>query len=343
LEFRNNRPLYDWFIDSINESRGAYSRWGPRVHHPQQIEFARLNLTYTVMSKRFLLTLVQQQKVWGWDDPRMPTIAGIRRRGYPSQAIRNFCEDVGVTTQESVIDVVRLENAVRDHLNKTAPRTMCVLRPIKVTIENWPEGTFDALDFVINPEDPAAGTRKVRFGRTIYIEADDFMEQPVKGFFRLAPGQEVRLRWAYFITCTGVTRDASGAITGILATFDPATRGGDAPLGPDGKPTKKVKGTIHWVGEADAVNAEVRLFDRLFAVESPGERTGNYMDDLNPHSLEVVQAKIDPWLVNRPEGDVSQFERLGYFCVDRDSRPDQMVFNRTVTLKDTWAKESRKS
>lgn len=376
LEFRNNRPLYDWFIDAINETSGA--DMGGRgsggqtlrvsqadegtdrpqgsenrpasIHHPQQIEFARLNLTYTVMSKRFLLALVKEGRVNGWDDPRMPTIRGLRRRGYPAQAIRNFCEEIGVTTQESMIDVGRLENAVRDYYNRTAPRAMAVLRPLKVTIENWPEGTVDDLDFVINPElaeragagQPAA-TRKVRFGKTIYIEREDFMEHPPKGFFRLAPGVEVRLRWAYFITCTGVTKDSSGNITEVRATYDPATRGGDAPVGADGKPTKKVKGTIHWVSAAHAIPAEVRLFDRLFTAEEPGKRTGNQLDDLNPNSLETVRALVDPVLANASHGNVYQFERLGYFCIDRDSSDTNLVLNRTVTLKDTWAKEAKKS
>ena len=340
LEFRNNRPLYDWFIDAINEGRteDGSGPWGKRIHHPQQIEFARLNLTYTVMSKRFLLQLVKDARVSGWDDPRMPTIRGLRRRGYTAHAIRAFCEDIGVTTQESVIDVTRLENAVRDHLNTTAPRTMAVLRPLKVTIENWPAGHTELLDFVINPEDPAAGTRKIPFTATLYIERDDFMEAPPKKFFRLAPGQEVRLRWAYFITCTGVEKDASGNITGVRATYDPATRGGDAPLNPDGTPGRKVKGTIHWLSADHAVQAEVRLFDRLFLAEEPGKRTGNQLDDFNPDSLEVISALVDPALARASPGDTYQFERLGYFCADKDSAPGKPVFNRTVTLKDTWAK-----
>ncbi len=344
LEFRNNRPLYDWFIYAINEGRTADGSgpWGRAIHHPRQIEFARLNLTYTVMSKRFLLALVKDGRVSGWDDPRMPTIRGLRRRGYTSRAIRAFCDDIGVTTQESIIDVGRLENALRDDLNKNAPRTMSVLRPLKVVIENWPEGQTDELDFVVNPEDPAAGRRKVPFTREIYIERDDFMETPVKGFHRLAPGQEVRLRWAYFITCTGVEKDADGAITLVRCTYDPATRGGDAPLGPDGKPVRKVKGTIHWISARHAAPAKVRLFDRLFSVEAPGKRTGNQLDDLNPHSLEEVDAWVDPIHAGDKPGDTYQFERLGYFCLDKDSRPGAPVFNRAVTLKDTWAKESGK-
>jgi glutaminyl-tRNA synthetase len=348
LEFENHRPLYDWFIDSINEGRGPGSQWGMPIHHPQQIEFAKLRPTYTVMSKRNLLKMVEDNVVAGWDDPRMPTISAMRRRGYPPEALRNFVTDVGVTKVESYIDVGRLENAVRDVLNKTTPRTMSVLRPLKVTIENWPEDMTDELDFVINPEDASAGKRKVPFSRVIYIEQDDFMENPPKKFFRLAPGTEVRLRWAYFITCTGVEKDAAGNLVGIRATFDPATRGGDAPVGPDGKPTKKVKGAIHWISAKHTVPAEVRLFDRLFNAEVPGDRTGNYMDDLNPNSLESVQALIEPWLAEHAmynkdtlEGARFQFERLGYFNVDKDSTPGKLVFNRTVTLKDSWVKEAK--
>jgi len=348
LEFENHRPLYDWFIDSINDGRGPGSEWGMPIHHPQQIEFAKLRPTYTVMSKRNLLKMVEEKTVQGWDDPRMPTISAMRRRGYPPEALRNFVTDVGVTKVESYIDISRLENAVRDVLNKTTPRTMSVLKPLKVTIENWPEEKTDELDFVINPEDAGAGKRKVPFSRVIYIEQDDFMENPPKKFFRLAPGTEVRLRWAYFITCTGVEKDASGNVIGIRATYDPATRGGDAPVGPDGKPIKKVKGTIHWISAKHAVPAEVRLFDRLFNAEVPGDRTGNYMDDLNPSSLESVQALVEPWLAEHAkyntetlEGSRFQFERLGYFCVDKDSVPNKLVFNRTVTLKDSWSKEAK--
>lgn len=348
LEFENHRPLYDWFLDAINEGRGPGSQWGMPIHHPQQIEFAKLRPTYTVMSKRNLLKMVEEKTVSGWDDPRMPTISAMRRRGYPPEALRNFVTDVGVTKVESYIDIGRLENAVRDVLNKIAPRGMAVLKPLKVTIENWPDDKVDELDFVINPEDEAAGKRKVPFSKVIYIEQDDFMENPPKKFFRLAPGAEVRLRWAYFITCTGVEKDASGNVTGIRATYDPETRGGDAPVGPDGKPTKKVKGTIHWVSAQHAVPAEVRLFDRLFTAEVPGEKTGNYLDDLNPSSLEVVQALVEPWLAANAkynsetlEGTRFQFERLGYFNVDKDSAPGKLVFNRTVTLKDSWAKEAK--
>ncbi len=342
LEFENHRPLYDWFIASINEGRGPGSAWGPKIHHPQQIEFARLNLTYTVMSKRFLLNLVKEGRVSGWDDPRMPTLSGLRRRGYTPESIRALCDEVGVTKTNSVIDVGRLENAIRSDLNKRAPRVMAVVRPLKVVIENWDEAKVDELDFVVNPEDPAAGTRKIPFGKVLYIEREDFMEEPPKKFFRLAPGVEVRLRWAYFLKCVGVVKDAAGNVVELRATIDPATRGGDAPVGPNGEPPRKVKGTIHWVSAAHAARAEVRLFDRLFNAEEPGKRTGNQLDDLNPHSLEVVEAFVDPALACAKVGEKFQFERLGYFCVDKDSKPGHLVFNRTVTLKDGWAREGGK-
>ncbi len=351
LEFEDHRPLYDWFLNALNDAETTPNlpRASRAVHHPQQIEFAKFRPTYTVLSKRNLLRMVQDKIVSGWDDPRMPTISGLRRRGYTPLALRNLMDDVGVTKVESMIDLSRMENAVRDHLNKIAPRAMAVLRPLKVVIDNWPDGSVDQLDFVINPEDPAAGKRKVAFSKVIYIERDDFMESPPKKFFRLAPGQEVRLRWAYFVTCTSVVKDSAGNITEVHCTYDPATRGGDAPLGPDGKPTKKVKGTIHWVSAAHAIPAEVRLFDRLFLAEEPGKRTGNWIDDLNPNSLEIVHALVDPWLASAAthnpttsEGSKFQFERLGYFAVDPDSAPNALVFNRTVSLKDTWAKEAAK-
>lgn len=333
LEFENHRPLYDWFINAINEGRSPEQK----IHHPQQIEFARLALTYTIMSKRFLLKLVQEKRVKGWDDPRMPTLSGYRRRGYTPESLRTFCEDVGVTKANSMIDVGRLENACRDHLNKIAPRRMGVLRPLKVVIENWPEGTIDELDAVNNPEDAGAGTRKVPFSKVIYIERDDFMEEPPKKFFRLAPGREVRLRYAYFVTCTGVVKDpATGEVTELRCTYDPATRGGDSPDG------RKVQGTIHWVAADHAVAAELRLFDRLFNAEEPGKRTGDYMDDLNPNSLEVVHAVVERSLATAKPAETFQFERTGYFCVDRDSAPGKLVFNRTVTLKDSWAKVAGK-
>ena len=363
LEFEDHRPLYYWFLDAINEgrTRDGSGPWGKAVHHPQQIEFAKLRPTYTILSKRNLLKMVESGVVKGWDDPRMPTISAMRRRGFPPEAIRAFCDDVGVTKTESWIDVGRLEHAVRDRLNKSAPRAMAVLNPLKVVIENVAEGHTEELDAVNNPEDAAAGTRKVPFSREIYIERDDFMENPPKKFFRLAPGAEVRLRWAYFLKCTGVVKDAAGNVTELRATIDPATRGGDAPLGPDGKPVRKVQGTIHWVSAAHAVKAEVRLYDRLFTAEEPGTRTGNHLDDLNPESLKVVTGYLEPSLANLRwregvengcgVGDRVQFERLGYFCVDIESGArfggkgagDGLVFNRTVTLKDSWAKEGAKA
>ncbi len=323
LEFENHRPLYDWFLDQLG------------IHHPQQIEFARLNLTYTVLSKRKLLELVQGKHVRGWDDPRMPTISALRRRGYPASAVRAFCEEIGVTKVDSVIDVGRLENAVRNELNRTAERRMAVLKPLKVVIENWPDGKVEALEAVNNPEDPAAGKRTVPFGKVLYVERDDFMENPPKKFFRLSPGREVRLRWAYFVTCKEVKKDASGNVTEVVCTYDPATRGGDAPDG------RKVKATLHWVSAEHAVNAEVRLVDRLFTVENPN--SDDYLTKLNPKSLELVSdAKLEPSLGGATVGQVFQFERLGYFNVDLDSAPGKPVFNRTVTLKDTWAKEQAK-
>ncbi|MEX2218254.1 MAG: glutamine--tRNA ligase/YqeY domain fusion protein [Phycisphaerales bacterium] len=339
LEFEDHRPLYHWFIDAINEGRTEDSSgpWGKRIHHPQQIEFAKGRPTYTLLSKRNLLKMVQDRVVSGWDDPRMPTISGLRRRGYTASALAAFWEDAGVTKVESWIDVGRLENALRTELNRTAPRRMAVLRPLKVTIENYPEGQSEELDAVNNPEDPAAGTRKVPFGRTLYIEREDFMENPPKKFFRLSPGAEVRLRYAYFIRCTSVVKDpASGEVTELRATYDPATRGGDAPDG------RKVKATLHWVSAEHAVRAEVRLFDRLFKAERPGEASGNYMDDLNPDSIEVVAARLEPSLGSAEAGQIFQFERLGYFNADRDAAPGTPVFNRTVTLKDTWAKVAGK-
>jgi glutaminyl-tRNA synthetase len=343
LEFENHRPLYDWFMREIGAALGGAGQPKP-VWHSQQIEFAKFRPTYTVLSKRNLLKMVQDKTVSGWDDPRMPTIRGLRRRGYTAESLRRVCEEVGTTKVESFIDIARIENSVRDHLNKIAPRAMGVLRPLKVVITNWPEGKVDELDFVINPEDAdrgAAGTRKVPFSGTIYIEREDFEEVPPKKFFRLALGEnppEVRLRWAYFIKATGVVKNAAGEITEVHATYDPATRGGDAPANPDGTPSRKVKGTIHWVSAAHCKEVEVRLFDRLFNAEQPGERTGEWMDDLNPKSLEVVKAMVEPVLGSAKVGETFQFERLGYFCVDRDSTPGKPVFNRTVTLKDAWAR-----
>jgi glutaminyl-tRNA synthetase len=337
LEFENHRPLYDWFIDAVNEGRPPEKR----IWHSQQIEFAKGRLTYTVISKRNLLKMVQDGIVRGWDDPRMPTISGLRRRGFPAAAIWAFWEEMGVTKVESMLDLGRLENAVRDHLNRSAPRRMAVLRPLKVTIENYPEGQVEHLDAINNPEDPSAGTRKVPFSRELWIERDDFMENPPKKFFRLSPGAEVRLRYAYFIRCTAVVKDARGEVTELRCTYDPATRGGDTPDG------RKVKATLHWVSAAPgdrggAIRAEVRLFDRLFKAEEPGKATGNWMDDLNPESLEVLNAWLEPSLRGAAVGELFQFERLGYFRVDEDSRPGAAVFNRTVTLKDAWAKAAEK-
>jgi glutaminyl-tRNA synthetase len=299
---------------------------------PRQIEFARLNLSYTVMSKRRLLALVDEGHVNGWDDPRMPTIVGMRRRGYTPDAIRAFCDRIGVAKRENVVDVALLEHAVREDLNRRAPRAMAVLKPLRVVLENYPEDESEAFEVGNNPEDPTAGTRRVPFSRVLFIERDDFMEDPPKKYFRLAPGREVRLRGACFITCTGVEKDQAGEIVELRCTYDPATRGGDAPDG------RKVKATLHWVSAAHAIDAEVRLYDRLFNSETPGAN-GDYRGDLNPASLEVLRAcKLEPGLAGAPPGARYQFERLGYFAVDPDSTAGAPVFNRTVALKDTWAK-----
>jgi glutaminyl-tRNA synthetase len=324
LEFENNRPLYDWLVDNLIE--------GDR---PRQYEFARLNLNYTVMSKRKLLQLVQQKYVAGWDDPRMPTLAGLRRRGYTPEAIRDFCARIGVAKKENVIDVAQLEHSIREDLNRRAPRVLAVLRPLKVVLTNYPEGQVEEVDVINNPEDESAGTRKVPFSRELYIERDDFREDPPKKFFRLSPGREVRLRCAYFITCTEVIKDASGEIVELRCTYDPATRGGNAPDG------RRPKATLHWVSAAHAIDGEVRLYDRLFSKEDP-ERApegGTFLDNLNPTSLEIVRGcRLEPSLRTAAPGDRFQFERLGYFAVDPDSRPGALVFNRTVSLRDTWAK-----
>jgi glutaminyl-tRNA synthetase len=325
LEFEDHRPLYDWLIEHL-----------PVPARPRQIEFARLNLTYTVMSKRKFLELVQQGHVKGWDDPRMPTIVGMRRRGYTPEAIRAFCERIGVAKRENVVDVALLEHAVREDLNRTAPRVMAVLNPLRVVIENYPEGKSEEFDVINNPEDESAGSRRVPFSRQLFIERDDFREDPPKKFFRLAPGREVRLRGAYFITCTKVIKDADGHVTELQCTYDPSTRGGDAPDG------RKVKATLHWVSAAHALTVEVRLYDRLFKSELPD--TVDYLADLNPVSLDIIRdARIEPSVGDAPAGARYQFERLGYFCVDPDSAAGHMVFNRTVTLKDTWARIERRS
>ena len=322
LEFEAHRPLYDWLIQHL-----------PLPGKPQQIEFARLNVSYTVMSKRKLLQLVAERRVNGWDDPRMPTISGLRRRGYTPEAIRAFCEAVGVAKRENLIDVGLLEFYVREDLNERAPRAMAVLRPLRVVIENYPDGQVEDMDVVNNPEHPEAGTRKVPFSKVVYIEQDDFREDPPKQFFRLAPGREVRLRNAYFITCREVVKDASGRIVELRARYDPATKGGDAPDG------RKVKATLHWVSAEHAVDAEVRLYDRLFTVDTPGAGDADFLAEINPASLEVLSGcKVEPSLAEAGAGERFQFERLGYFCVDPDRRPGAPVFNRTVTLKDTWAR-----
>jgi glutaminyl-tRNA synthetase len=321
LEFEDHRPLYDWFIENLK----VPSR-------PRQYEFARLNLTYTVLSKRVLTELVRGGHVNSWDDPRMPTLAGLRRRGVPPEAIRDFVRRVGVAKANSVVDIGMFEFAIREVLNRTAQRRMAVLRPLKVVIENYPAGRTEELEAVNHPDDPAAGVRRIRFARDLYIERDDFMEDPPKKFFRLSPGAEVRLRYAYFITCREVVKDASGEIVELRCTYDPATRGGNAPDG------RKVKATIHWVSAADAVRAEVRLYNQLFTRPDPD--AGNFAADLNPNSLEVLtDARLEPALAapgNSPEP--VQFERQGYFCRDLDSAPGRLVFNRTVGLRDTWAK-----
>jgi len=325
LEFEDHRPLYDWILDQL-----------PVPCHPQQIEFARLNLSYTVMSKRKLLKLVNDGRVSGWDDPRMPTIAGMRRRGYPPAAIRNFCERIGVGRRENVVDLALLEYCVREELNRWAPRVMAVLRPLKVTLVNYPEDKVEELDAVNNPEDPSMGTRRVPFSRVLYIEREDFMEDPPKKFYRLAPGREVRLRYAYFIKCVDVVKDAaSGEVVELKCTYDPETRGGYAPDG------RQVKATLHWVSAAQALSAQVRLYDRLFTKSDPEEdKDADFLSVVNPDSLQTLTScRLEPSLASAAPGSLYQFERQGYFCVDaKDSAPGALVFNRTVTLKDPWAK-----
>jgi glutaminyl-tRNA synthetase len=326
MEFENHRPLYDWFVEQLG------------IHHPRQMEFSRLNLTYTVMNKRRLVKLVQGKHVRGWDDPRMPTLRGMRRRGYTPEAIRHLCEIAGVTKTPSTLQMSVLENCLREDLNKRVLRKMAVLRPLKVVIENYPEGRVEELDAVNNPEDESAGTRKIPFSRVIYIEQDDFMQHPPKEFFRLAPEREVRLRYAYFIQCNRVIIDKQGKITELRCTYDPETRGGQAPDG------RKVKATIHWVSADHAVDAEVRLYDNLFTKEDPDDvpEGQDFIVNLNPKSLEILQScKLEPSLSKVTVGDRFQFERLGYFCVDPDSSGQNTVFNRTVTLRDTWAKTKK--
>jgi glutaminyl-tRNA synthetase len=321
LEFEDHRPLYDWLLDNL-----------PVPSRPRQYEFARLNLGYTVLSKRVLTGLVRDGHVTGWDDPRMPTLAGLRRRGVPAAALRDFVRRVGVARANSLVDYAMFEAPIRELLNKTAPRRMAVLRPLKLVIENYPEGEVEALDAVNNPEDATAGSRRIPFRRELYVERDDFMEDPPKKFFRLAPGREVRLRYAYFVTCRDIVKDAAGEVVELRCLYDPATRGGNAPDG------RKVQGTLHWVTVADSLPAEVRLYSQLFAQPEPGKR-GDVMDDLNPDSLEILAGcRAEPALADVAPGDAVQFERQGYFCPDPDSGPDRLVFNRTVGLRDTWAK-----
>ncbi len=327
LEFEDHRPLYSWFIEQLG------------IFPSQQIEFDRLGLTYTLLSKRKLLTLVQEKRVSGWDDPRMPTLSGIRRRGYTPEAIRNFCAAIGVSKTNGTLELAMLEHFVREDLNKRAPRVMAVLRPLKVVIDNYPEGQVDEVDAVNNPEDESAGKRKVPFSKVLYIEQDDFREDPPKQYYRLSPGREVRLRYGYFITATGVVKNDKGEVVEVHCTYDPTTRGGNAPDG------RKVKSTIHWVSAAHAVDAEVRIYEKLFTKEDPNqvEEGQEFTANLNPNSLEVIRdAKLEPSLANAPVGARYQFERLGYFCADPDSSPGHLVFNRTVALKDTWAKVEKK-
>jgi glutaminyl-tRNA synthetase len=325
LEYEIHRPLYEWFVNALE------------IYAPRQIEFARLRLNYTVLSKRKLLQLVKDNLVSGWDDPRMPTLSGLRRRGYTASAIRDFCGRIGVAKADSIVDIGMLEHSLRDELNKTAPRMMAVLRPLKVVIENYPEGQVDELDAVNNPEDPNAGTRKVPFGKVIYIDQDDFREEPPPKYFRMSPGREVRLRYAYFIKCIGVVKDDAGNIIEVRCTYDPATRGGDAPDG------RKVKATIHWVSAEHALPCEVRLYEPLFTKPNPDdvEEDGHFLDNLNPNSLEVLQSVVEPSVKAASAGAHYQFERTGYFTVDPDSTPAKLVFNRAVGLKDSYAKAEK--
>jgi glutaminyl-tRNA synthetase len=322
LEYENHRPLYDWFLDRLG------------IYHPRQIEFARMNMTHTVMSKRRFIDLVEGGHVRGYDDPRLPTLAGLRRRGYTPESIREFCRRAGVAKIDNIIDVAVLEDCIRDDLNRRAPRVMAVLRTVKVVLTNYPEGQVEELDVINNPEDPGAGTRKVPFGRELYLERDDFREDPPRKYYRLTVGREVRLRNAYFIRCTGVVKDADGEITEIRCTYDPETRGGDAPDG------RKVKATLHWVSAACAVQAEARLYDHLFLKPDPDdvEEGEDYTANLNPNSLDVVPCFVEPSVIGAEVGARYQFERLGYFCVDPESTPERLCFNRTATLRDSWAK-----
>jgi glutaminyl-tRNA synthetase len=328
LEFEDHRPLYDWFVEQLG------------IHHPQQIEFDRLNLTYTMMSKRKLLKLVEEKYVNGWDDPRMPTISGMRRRGYTAEALRNFCSRLGVSKTNGVTELSLLEYCVREDLNQRALRVMGVLHPLRVVIDNYPDGLVEPMEAINNPEDPGDGARNVPFSKVLYIEQDDFREDPPKQFYRLSPGREVRLRYGYFITCTGVVKNPEGEVVEVHCSYDPATRGGNAPDG------RKVKSTMHWVSADHALNAEVRLYETLFTKEDPNdvEEGGDFTENLNPRSIEVVrEAKLEPSVAGAAPGTRYQFERLGYFCVDPESKAQNPVFNRTVTLKDAWAKIESKT
>jgi glutaminyl-tRNA synthetase len=327
LEFEDHRPLYDWYVEQLG------------IYHPQQIEFDRLNLTYTVMSKRKLLQLVQQKLVSGWDDPRMPTICGMRRRGYTPESLQNFARSLGVSKTNGTTELALLEYYVREDLNKRALRVMAVLKPLRVVIDNYPDDLVEHMEAVNNPEDPAAGSRTVPFSKVLYIEDEDFREVPPPKYFRLSPGKEVRLRYGYFITCTSVTKDEQGNVIEIHCTYDPATRGGDSPDG------RKVKSTIHWVSASHAIDAEVRVYETLFTRENPNEveEGQDFTANLNPRSLEIVTGKLEPSLASAASGSRYQFERLGYFCVDKDSTPEKPVFNRTVALRDTWGKIEKKS
>ena len=321
LEFEDHRPLYDWLIENL-----------PAPSRPRQYEFARLNLNFTVLSKRFLTELVREGRVSGWDDPRMPTLAALRRRGVPPAAIRNFVRSVGVARANSVVDVAMFEHAVRECLNKTSQRRMAVLRPLRLVIENYPIGVIEELAAVNNPEDPGSGTRRIAFGRELYVEAEDFMEHPSPSFYRLSPGREVRLRYGYLVTCREVVKDAAGEVVELICTYDPATHGGNAPDG------RKVRATLHWVSAAHAVPAEIRLYNPLFNAPDPGAG-GDFLADLNPRSLEILtQSRVEPALAAAGQGEAVQFERQGYFCADLDSTPKRLVFNRTVGLRDSWAK-----
>jgi glutaminyl-tRNA synthetase len=325
LEFEDHRPLYDWLIDNL-----------PVPSRPRQYEFARLNLNYTVMSKRLLTELVRSGRVAGWDDPRMPTLAAARRRGVPPAAIRDFARRVGVARAHSVVDVAMLEHAIREYLNRAAPRRMAVLRPLKLVIDNYPQGAGEELEAVNNPEDPAAGRRLIPFGRELLIERDDFMEDPPKDFFRLAPGREARLRYGYFVTCREVVKDAAGDVVELVCTYDPATRGGNAP------DRRKVRATLHWVAASTALPAEIRLYDPLFSRPDPGA-DGDFIADLNPNSLEILtESRVEPALADAALGEAVQFERQGYFCLDPDSAPGRLIFNRTIGLRDSWAKARTK-